>query len=512
MSMSALRNVTASLFGLLLGAGLTEAGEHPPLPVQALGKLSGPRMMADVARLSSPAYNGRQAGTLEDARSGLFVAERFRVLGLRPIGDQTFKNMLPAGTPAGAFPDGPWVSSRVVTARHIGNNPQFLLMTDPPTLAQPGSDYLPLLDSPATSVTASVVFVGYGISDPARGFDEYEGLDVQNRIVLFLRGKPPTYPIRISHAEKERVARYKGAVAFLTATGPVLSGYEARRGMTTEPLAYYGRPEARDQHPIPGAWISATLAEVILSGEESGQSGNLQRVQEQLAEQLAPRSRHTPTVLRLAWESTETSGLLVNVLGAILGEGPEAHDIVVVGAHRDHFGRQAGLLFPGADDNASGTAVILEVARALSQSESKPKRTIVFVSFSGEEPGLLGSRHYVNRPPVPLQRTVAMVNVDHMGVGNGRLTVGVTGLPRTVTLKAGELVGLEKNLDIYGFFPGGDHVPFKEAGVPTITVVSAGPHPHFHKPTDTSQTVNAEILKTATAYLLALTWHLANAL
>ena len=183
----------------------------------------------------------------------------------------------------------------------------------------------------------------------------------------------------------------------------------------------------------------------------------------------------------------------------------------MVGAHRDHFGRQAGLLFPGADDNASGTAVMLEVALALAKTGARSKRTVLFVSFSGEEQGLVGSRLYLEQPIAPIDLTTAMINIDHVGIGNERLTIGVTGFEKSVALKAGQTVGVAEKLDLFGFFPGGDHVPFKEAGVSTITIVSGGTHPHFHRPSDRAGTVNVDILETAARYLLALVWQLANA-
>jgi Zn-dependent M28 family amino/carboxypeptidase len=188
------------------------------------------------------------------------------------------------------------------------------------------------------------------------------------------------------------------------------------------------------------------------------------------------------------------------------GHGPET---LIIGAHRDHFGRQAGLLFSGADDNASGTAVLLEVAQALIKSGIKPKRTILFVSFSGEEQGLLGSRLYVRDPAFPLTSTIAMINVDHAGVGNGKLTVGVAGLPKETATQVGRQAGLVDLTEVFGFFPGGDHVPFKEAGVPTITIVSSGPHSHFHQPSDTVDRVKPEILERVARYVLALAWQLA---
>jgi Peptidase family M28 len=103
-----------------------------------------------------------------------------------------------------------------------------------------------------------------------------------------------------------------------------------------------------------------------------------------------------------------------------------------------------------------------------------------------------------------------MINIDHAGIGNGRLTVGVTGIEKNVAMGAGHVAGLADRVDLFGFFPGGDHVPFKEAGVPTVTVVSGGVHPHFHQPTDTADTINGEILASTAKYVLALALELAN--
>jgi Zn-dependent M28 family amino/carboxypeptidase len=205
-------------------------------------------------------------------------------------------------------------------------------------------------------------------------------------------------------------------------------------------------------------------------------------------------------------------GRLHNVISIIRGRDAELRDeVIVIGAHRDHFGRQGGLLFAGADDNASGTAIVLEVARVFASAAAAPKRSIVLVSFSGEEQGLLGSKLYVTQPIMPLRSTLAMINVDHAAVGNGRLTVGVTGLDKSAAQRAGHRAGLADRIDIFGFFPGGDHVPFKEAGVPTVTVVSGGVHPHFHQPTDTAETVNPEILTAAARFALSIAWQLADA-
>jgi len=486
---------------------------HPePAPAQSsdarlqasLDALSTERMLADIRTLSAPRFNGRLAGSDDDVQSAKWVAQELAAttLQLPPIMNGSL--MFPFvsgkhGTPLG-------VMASIIPTSTIQPDPELRIgSVDQMTISSLGVDYLPVFDSPAAHIQSRISFVGYGIVDPARGIDDYAGVDVANRIVLFLRGKPDHYPKPVSHADKVRLARDHGALAYLTATGPILNPYEARRGVTGKPSAFYG--QLPPDQAIPGAWISTALAEQILSGSDNAKGDRLQRLQEQLNKAPSSQSKETDRYVSLHWETTIQEGLLTNVVGLIPGTGPDA---IIIGAHRDHFGRPAGLLFPGADDNASGTAVMLEVARALVKSTLRPQRTILFVSFSGEERDLLGSRLYVNRPILSLPSTKAMINIDHAGIGNGRLTVGVTGLEKTVAQQAGEPAGLASKLDVFGFFPGGDHVPFKEAGMPTITVVSGGIHTHYHQPTDTADTISPDILMTTARYVLSLAWQLAN--
>ena len=451
-------------------------------------------MHQTVAELSAPEFQGRQTGTNEDRRSAAVLADRFHRLGLLPAAEQSL-------TAQQAPP--PFVDAIPISVARIEAAPRVVVATATETLmARHGPDFLPVLDSPPVRTTAPVVFVGYGIADAAQGLDEYAGLDVRDRVVLFLRGKPDRYPTPVSHAEKERAARARGAVAYLMATGPIINAYEARRGTTGAPSGAYG--QSAGERPIPGVWISTELAERILA--EPGQS--LRARQEALNKELRPQSYATRVQVSLAWDSAQEAGALHNVLGLIPGQGPSAGETIIIGAHRDHLGRQGPLIFPGADDNASGTAVMLEVARVLRELGAPPRRSLLFLSFSGEEQGLLGSRRYVARPSRPLRSTIAMINIDHAGVGNGRLTVGITRLPKEQAQAAGQRAGLADTLDLFGFFPGGDHVPFKEAGVPTVTIVTSGPHPDFHQPTDTADKVQPAFLELAARYVLALVWQL----
>ena len=473
--------------------------------LQALQLISGDRMLTDIRTLSGPAFNGRQTGTPDDLASAEFVRQRF--LDLHAPRSPGSSLQATADRPT----DHTRLQSTSVRTITIGRDAllQVSLASDsPPALI--GTDYLPILDSPPVDLQAPIVFVGYGISDPATGLDEYAGLDVRNKVVLFLRGKPEQYPKQISHTDKAHTAYAYGAIGYLIATGPILNAYETRRGVTGRPSAFYGLTDP--DRTIPGAWISTALASAILGAHQPGDDPRLRESQQKLNESLTPQSMSTGASIKLHWLSARQEGPLHNVVSILPGQDvAHQHEVIVIGAHRDHFGKQAGLVFSGADDNASGTAVLLEVGRVLASTPTGPKRSIVLVSFSGEEQGLLGSKLYVTQPIVPLSSTLAMINVDHAGTGNGRLTIGVTGLDKSIAQQAAQKAGLSDRIDLYGFFPGGDHVPFKEAGVPTVTAVSAGVHPHFHQPTDTADTVNPDILSAVARYVLAMAWHLADA-
>ena len=468
----------------------------------ALEQISVERMLADIRTLSGPAYEGRLTGSPHDEASAAFIANRFSELRLHR------SPALPPENQTNPLPQREWKQTAPALARTIVGPAIIEFVTPRQRHAlESGSQFLPVFDSPSADIRGPVVFVGYGIVDPSSGIDDYADLDVRNSVVLFLRGKPETYVKSVTHADKERLAKQRGAVGYLTATGPILSAYEQRRGVTGTPGAYYSSTAIGDQ--LPGAWISTETAEWILA-QGTADPSTLRSIQETLNRPGRSRSMRTDATVQMKWTSQVETGTLFNVISVIRGYAPNNDEAVLLGAHRDHFGRQTGLLFAGADDNASGTAVLLEVARVLALAPGSPKRSVLFLSFSGEEQGLLGSKLYVSQPIVPLTKTTAMINVDHAGAGNGRLTVGVTGLEKNTAQRIGEVTGLADKLDVFGYFPGGDHVPFKEAGVPTVTVVSGGVHPHFHQPSDTVDTVDPHILHSVARYVLALTWHLAN--
>jgi hypothetical protein len=453
---------------------------HPAEPdefVKLAASISSSHLMQTVRELSN--FDGRQSGTAGGHATAAYIARRLPEAVLQP------------------FP---------VTTAQIDTRVRAEIRADGRVLAlEKGQDFLPIINlAPTGQISAPVVFVGYGIAAPSQGLDEYQSLSAAGKVVLFLRGQPKGFAGRVTHADKVRTARAKGAVAYLTVTGPILSPYEERRGMTTRAMALFEGPEAS---ALPGLWITPAVADAIL--HPLGRS--IRSCQEEMDRQLAPQSADTGTALLMELVARRLDATASNLLALWPGSDPALREeTIILGAHHDHFGVQAGLIFPGADDNASGTAVLLEIARVLATTGSRPKRSLLFLSFAGEEQGLLGSRFYVAHPRYPLSAVKAMINVDHAGVGNGQILVGLSKLEKAAAQAAAEKVAAGDRLELYNLFPGGDHVPFAEAGVPTAAIVTAGAHPDFHQLTDTPEKIKPELLALIARYTLALVWMLAN--
>ncbi len=434
--------------------------------------ISPAQLMQTVQELSN--FDGRQSGMAGGQATAAYMARRLPEAALQP------------------FP---------ITTVQIDTRVRAEIRFDRRVVAlEKGQDFLPVINlAPTGQISAPVVFVGYGIAAPGQGLDEYQGLSAAGKVVLFLRGQPKGFASRVTHADKVRTA-----VAYLTVTGPILSPYEERRGMTTRPVALYEGPAPA---ALPGLWITPAAADAIL--QSVGRS--VRSFQEEMDRQLAARSADTGTELRMEMVARRLDATASNILALWPGSDPALREeTIILGAHHDHFGVQAGLVFPGADDNASGSAVLLEIARVLAITGSRPKRSLLFLSFAGEEQGLLGSRFYVAHPRYPLSAAKAMINVDHAGVGNGHIMVGLSKLEKAAAQAAAEKVAAGDKLELYGLFPGGDHVPFAEAGLPAAAIVTAGSHPDFHQPTDTPEKIKPELLALITRYTLALVWALAN--
>ncbi|HVG94823.1 MAG TPA: M20/M25/M40 family metallo-hydrolase, partial [Planctomycetota bacterium] len=367
------------------------------------------------------------------------------------------------------------------------------------------TDWNPCSVSPSASAEGRLVFAGYGIARPDRSYDDFAGIDVKGKVVLVIRrqpwaGAPSEHATFLS---KLGQAREHGAAALLLvndaktadATGDRLLHWSAPVGPAPGgagliPFAFVRRGTAAELLRAGGLDLDAL--ERGIAGAEGG------------PKPASAEARGVDVRITTGFEKARANNAR-NVAGLLEGSDPGCKDeIVILGAHHDHVGRgwagsaaprEAGSIHPGADDNASGTAALLEIAEALVAAEKRPRRSVLFLSFSGEELGLLGSLHYVKEPLLPLATTVAMVNCDMVGRYDAKRTLEIGGVGTAAGLK--DLVAtlnapydLELSWDPQGLAPS-DSTSFFRKRIPVLFFFT-GIHPEYHTPRDTWTTLNYE--------------------
>jgi hypothetical protein len=344
------------------------------------------------------------------------------------------------------------------------------------------------------------VFAGYGITAPEYGYDDYEGVDARGKIVIVLRHEPLEYEssslfegrVYSEHSQlfrKARNALEHGAagVLFINDTANH-SGGDTLEALTTLPSpGSAGMPFVQVRSEVIAKWFAHAARDFA-------------ETQRAIDQNKRPASFAFPESMQVSLRADVRSRQkeVANVVGYLPGETPE---YVIIGAHYDHLGLgeqysmapdQSGTIHPGADDNASGTAGVLGLARWFA-SQPKMKRGILFIAFAGEEIGLLGSSHYTSAPLLPLRNAVAMINLDMVGrLRDHKLTVGGTssgdGL-RALVESAGRRAGLELQTDDAAVYGSSDHTTFKAKMVPVLFFFT-GLHADYHRPTDTPDRID----------------------
>lgn len=422
---------------LLLAARLAVAAPAPPAAEELAGH---------VAALTAPEMEGRGSATEGGERAARYLESTLAGLGLRPGGEH-----------------GTWRQSFVVRrGARVAPDAALARVGGPPVDLAVGRDWTPHGGAQPGTVDGELVFAGRAA--------DYTGLNARGKILLLLDGGA-------SRLEKLIAARHAGAAAVLLADG-TLPSLDATSAEVAIPSAAV-TPAAVDALLAPSGWTYATLIQAT-SAPASGAGVSMSA-----AVATGVRVR-----IRVRLEPADHRA--DNIVGVLPGTDPAlAGEAVVVGAHYDHLGRVNGAVYPGADDNASGAAMVLGLARAFAAAGGAP-RTLVFALFSGEELGLLGAGHYVAHPAVPLDRTVAMINFDMVGrVREGRVSVSgvesAAGL-RAVVSAAG--AGMPLTIDLRDSPHGpSDHARFYAAGVP-IVFFNTGRHADYHKTTDTADRIN----------------------
>jgi Zn-dependent M28 family amino/carboxypeptidase len=451
---------------------------------------------AHVEFLADDLLEGRDTGTRGYDIAAHYVATRFEALGLKPaVGDSWYQQVpFAIANLAGEAP-------KVTIGGRAFTHGQEVLVG-------------PTVTEASQSVEAPVVFVGYGLDAPRQGFNDYRGLDVRGKIVAVLSGTPKGTPSEMGahlNAEKARMAEAKGAIGLVTIPTradaerrPWARRVELSKGPSMSWVSRDGRPFSR----APGIRVAATLDSAATEALFAGSRRTLASVLDEAARDGGkPKGMALKPMIKIERQSEIKRIQSPNVLAILPGSDPNlASEYVVLMAHLDHEGVDPSLtgdkIYNGAMDNATGTATLLEVARAMAASPDRPKRSILFAAVTAEEDGLLGSEYLAKHPVVGNGRVVGVVNLDMpvllydfqdvIAFGSDHSTLG------SIVDRAVRQAGVALSPDPLpqeGLFTRSDHYRFVQAGVPSVFLMTgfAGEggqrfrdflSTHYHKPSD----------------------------
>jgi Zn-dependent M28 family amino/carboxypeptidase len=436
------------------------------------------RYLADIKTLTQPRMEGRGDGSKGLLRAEHLLEGRYKALGLEPAGTAGYLQPF-----------------TVTTGAKLKGKNYFLVQNGEATIAlKLDQDYVPFSFSGSGTVTAPLLFAGYGATA-----DEF-GYEAKDKIVVVLRYEPSGFAAKsgnqglTTHAQlitKAINARNHGAKAMILLNGKLADGEE-------DLLTRFGSVSGPENVGLPFAQVKDAVAEDWFRA--AGKS--LTETQDQINSTSKPASFAFPATLHdtLTVDVETTHATVNNVLAYLPGKTDE---YVIVGAHYDHLGRgtfdslapsQIGQIHPGADDNASGTAGVLELARILAPLKGQLHRGILFASFAGEELGLLGSAAWVKNPTKPLDKAVAMLNMDMIGrIKDNKVYIGGVGTGSTLQqvldqARADSTLKFEISKSGYS---SSDHTSFVTKRIPVLFFFS-GLHSDYHKPSDTWDKINPD--------------------
>lgn len=426
--------------------------------------------------LASEKFAGRLTGHEGYTAAAKWAAGKFKAWRLKPFSKE-HGYLQPYPSPYG-------IVDKATMTLYLEERPEGSREITLRELAlEPEKDFLPLFFSANGDRTAELVFAGWGISAPELGYDDYAGLDVRQKFVLCFRGTPDSadkrYETYDQHRHRMLTARNKGALGVVYIYPEVLSN-----------------PNGDWLEDFTPAMITEKIADMIF--KEKGLSSA--ELKKDLTTYKKPLSFPLPGKIRLNVEARHFAhGVGYNIIGWMEGSDPKLKkEALVIGGHFDHNGQHLGLLFPGADDNASGSAVVMEIAAAFTKLTRPPKRSVVFVLFGGEEKGLEGSTYFVDHQVPGIEKVVAMFNFDMVGEGDG---AGCG-----YSAESPELKSLLETADgsihiLWGIHPlravgvrSSDHAPFFLKGIPCLSFSSNGPHLYYHQTKDRIYRINPDIM------------------
>lgn len=459
------------------------------------------RVTRDIEYLASDELGGRQPGTPEMKLSEDHIIQAYKDAGLKdPTGTGKYLQTFEVGRQKRLVED---ACSLTLTAPD-GSEIALKL----------GEQYAQTLGRDKFDITSDLVFVGYGISaEEDHNFDEYADVDVDGKIIVMLRREPQqkmeesvfdgTRLTRWSYvSSKMRSARQAGAAGVILVNDGVTVEEEGDELVRSD---QFGKDNRLPFMQVKRAELDAVLSKTPIVTASGEKLSTLSEVEATLDKELEPLSQTMKGWKVAAKADFKIGGIETsNIIGIIEGEGPHADETIVVGAHYDHLGNgsygsraqgdQRGKIHNGADDNATGTAAVMELARRFAARDKKPGRRIVFICFTAEEMGLLGAYHYVNNPTFPLENTVAMINFDMIGwLRDDQVTLFGWNSSKQFD-KMFEDANSDFDLKLQkpeSGFAGSDHLPFNQKKIPN-TFIHTGLTSTYHTPDDDFETIDCE--------------------
>jgi len=481
----------------------------------ALKSISPELMKQYIGFLASDALLGRNTPSPELDTAAAFIARMFRLDGVSPINGSYYQ---------------PFQLCK--TDLDTGNYLRILekaITTEFPIK----TGFVPYYINKSASFNGEIVFAGYGITAPEYNYDDYQGIDVRSKTVLvfkhepcendsgsFFDGKEITKYSGLN--TKRKTASERGASAMLVVSEPGNYPSLKPRGHVWPSLT---KSLPADAVPFTMCNEEENELPTVQVGEEAvkalfGSIDSLKSLQQKIDNSHSPCSFPLPgKEIRLGLKTRVTERQVVNVVGYIEGSDPVLKDeLVVIGAHYDHLGFKKQLkpgednIYNGADDNASGTAGVMAIARAFASAKTHPRRSLVFILFAGEEKGLYGSDYYTNHPIFPLDKTVAMLNLDMIGrnAPNSLNLVGAASSPdiAAITRKENKKVGF-KLVDDNSVMGGSDHFNFYKKGIPFMFYFS-GLHVDYHQVGDNPDKIDYDKASRVARLAFLTAWHIAN--
>lgn len=418
-------------------------------------------------KISSEEFKGRLTGDEGYTKAAQWAADKFSEWELKKI----------------SITDGYLQSYSEPYSKIHSAEMSFILPKDDTLNLQTAKDFLPLGYCDRGNIQSEIVFVGWGISAPELNYDDYADVDVKGKVVMCFRGTPQTndnsFTEHDQHRYRMKTAFEKGAVGLLYIY-PIVQA----------------NPNGDYIEGFMPAEISENVADKILNHENF----TCISLKKKLNDEQKPVSFSLPVKIIFSVDAEyhpDATGY--NIAGYVEGSDPVLkNECVIIGGHFDHCGEIAGHIFNGANDNASGSAVVMQIAEAYSKLEIKPKRSIMFVLFGGEEKGLRGSGYFADHIPGQFSKVDAMFNFDMVGEGDGTNYACSMQNPeiKNILLNADKHVGTLrrfseiKNIGVRS----SDFAPFYLKGASVAAFFSNGPHLHYHETGDTIYRINPDIM------------------